>query len=106
MFQKIFLKGAFGANLKHNDMFYITCSEIPCVVQMRGALRSDSSISTGFATSLWACMLVTWFGMLRKSNTTVGSASLADTGSVTQVWDVHADTAAWRLRVAVRQTSQ
>ena len=50
-----------------------------------------------FAAAMWARMLVTWWGMLRESNTTVGSANLLDTGACICRCDVKIDEAQWRV---------
>lgn len=60
--------------------------------------------NTTFATALWACMLVTWWGMLRKSNTTVGYKHPMDTSAAIQAADVRVLRDEWALELRIRKS--
>jgi hypothetical protein len=49
-------------------------------------------------------MLVTWWGMLRKSNTTTGYKNPLDAGSVIQAADITVLDREWALRVSIRKS--
>ena len=59
---------------------------------------------TPFSAALWACMLTTWWGMLRKSNTTVGYKNPLDAGSVIRSSDVEVVEHLWALRISIRKS--
>jgi hypothetical protein len=61
-------------------------------------------LSAPFASAMWACMMVTWWGMLRKSNTTVGKSNLLDTGACICLCDVFIDETAWSITLSIRKS--
>lgn len=69
------------------------------LVQMRQFLPS-----THMGTALWACMMVTWWGMLRKSNTTSGFQNPMDPGACILVSDVAVEVGTHTLQIAIRKS--
>ena len=66
--------------------------------------RSRMDLTAPFAAAVWACMLTTWWGMLRKSNTTVGNSNLLDTGSCICLCDIEFDDVAYTVTLNVRKS--
>jgi hypothetical protein len=57
-----------------------------------------------FGVALWACILVTWWGMFRKSNTTVGNANPMDSTLCIRKSDIMIDEVNWSLTISVRKS--
>lgn len=64
------------------------------------ARMTDSS----FSTAIWACMLITWWGMLRKSNTTTGYRNHMDASAVILAADVRVLHSEWALELRIRKS--
>ena len=67
-------------------------------------VRSRMVLTTPFAAAVWACMLTTHWGMLRKSNTTAGNSNLLDTGSCTCLCDIDSADVAYTVTLNVRKS--
>lgn len=57
-----------------------------------------------FGAAMRACMLITWWGMLRKSNTTVGNSNLLDTGASICRCDVEINETEWLVLLNIRKS--
>jgi Phage integrase, N-terminal SAM-like domain len=53
-----------------------TAPKAPVTPAMLAALRNNIQVESPYGAALWACVLVTFFGFFRKSNTTTNSNSL------------------------------
>ena len=67
-------------------------------------MMSRLDVKFPFAAAMRACMLTTWWGMLRKSNTTVGNTNLLDTGASICPCDVVIDRVSWSVTLNVRKS--
>lgn len=68
------------------------------------AFRDHIDLQSNFGAALWACMLVTWWGMFRKSNTTVGNANPMDSSLCIRKSDVVFDLETWSMTISVRKS--
>ena len=69
------------------------------------SFKSFIDTSAGFGAALWACMLITWWGMLRKANTTsvpAGEQNPVAVGSCVTGADIEVDTGGWALQLTLR----
>jgi integrase len=55
-----------------------------------------------FARAMWACIVITWWAMFRKSNTTVNERAPDGVGHCIRKQDVLVDFEQWRLHITVR----
>jgi integrase len=80
-----------------------TAPKAPITPAMLVAFRKNMDVSSSYGAALWACVLVTFFGFFRKSNTTANPSSLHST-KLLLAGDIEVDTKRYCLKVKVRAT--
>lgn len=68
------------------------------------AFHSHIDLQSNFGAAVWACMMMTWWGMFRKSNTTVGNVNPMDSSLCIRKSDVVIDEVNWSMTVTVRKS--
>jgi hypothetical protein len=65
-------------------------------------LMSEHFSESPFARAIWACIMITWWCMFRKSNTTVNETAPDGVGHCIRRGDVTVNRERWQLHIVVR----